>query len=166
MRSPGPALGRVRPSVVSRGLARFADWVLLALVFSLLGLAIYGLTGRSLNPVDQATGQLGADIRQVSLWVVLFVAITAAYEITMIATRGATVGKQVLGVRVVTYSDTGLASYAPPGWRVSAKRWLIPGALSLVNLVPIAVAIYLTALLDDSRRGWHDKFAGTVVVKD
>lgn len=78
MSQPGPAIGRAIPLLVSRGLARFADWIVFALVVSIIG--------------------------QISLWVVLFVAITA-------------------------------------------------------------LAIYPTALLDHWRRRWHDKLAGTIVVK-
>lgn len=79
MSQPGPAIGRAIPLLVSRGLARFADWIVFALVFSIIG--------------------------QISLWVVLF------------------------------------------------------------DLAPTALAIYPTALLDHWRRRWHDKFAGTIVVK-
>lgn len=68
---------------------------------------------------------------------------------------GATVGKKVLRLRVV---DT---SYKPIGWGKAFLREVIGKTVSsfFFNLG------YLWALIDKRNQGWHDKIAGTFVVK-
>ena len=83
------------------------------------------------------------------------------YEPALIATRGQTVGKMIMGIKVVRAEDGGL-----PGWGKAIGRWILPG---LVSLVPIAgwflhMLVYLSLVWDDRRQGWHDKMGTTVVI--
>lgn len=85
-----------------------------------------------------------------------------AYEVALIALRGQTVGKMATGVRVVR-ADTGDL----PGWGKSIGRWAIPYLAGLLPVVGwlLSVLTYVSLTWDDRRQGWHDKAAGTVVVK-
>lgn len=93
----------------------------------------------------------------------------------MIASRGQTLGKKAMGVKVIDYADGDL-----PSMTMSFKRWIFYGVTSAVgNLfgqeqpgIFIAAAFGLIAFLvlasplfDGQRRGWHDKLAKTVVIR-
>ena len=87
--------------------------------------------------------------------------ITLLYEVTMIALRGQTVGKMMVGIRVVRADDGDI-----PDWGKSIGRWLV---LVLPGLIPVGgflltLLVYLSPTFDDRRQGWHDKAAATVVV--
>jgi uncharacterized RDD family membrane protein YckC len=97
------------------------------------------------------------------LWALLVsVAIAGAYEVGLVATRGATLGKQLMGIRVVRYLDGGL-----PTWGMSAIRFLVPSlqytAVLLFQL--LALVVYLSAAWNPERRGLHDRASGTLVVR-
>lgn len=97
------------------------------------------------------------------------------YEIVQTALWGQTVGKRIVDIRVVNES-TG----RPPGWGRSLIRWavpLIPFAvlavflslasefLALLAAVASVAVCYLSITWDRTNQGWHDKAAGTLVVK-
>jgi uncharacterized RDD family membrane protein YckC len=86
--------------------------------------------------------------------------INLAYEIPMVALVGATLGKLVMRIRVVRTDGT------PAGWPPSIIRCLV---LQLgVALWGVGqFVLYLSPLWDSSGklRGWHDKAAGTIVVR-
>ena len=66
-------------------------------------------------------------------------------------------------VRVARADDGGRL-----GWAAAAKRWALPGVplyLPYVLLQPIGILVYLSAYLRPSRRGLHDRVAGTTVVR-
>ena len=94
-------------------------------------------------------------------------AIGLLYEVALIATRGQTLGKMMTSVKVVR-ADNGLV----PGWGKSIVRWIIPtiaGSI-LAFLIPgigglLSLLIYVSLLWDSARQGWHDKAAGTLVIK-
>ncbi len=98
-----------------------------------------------------------------SLLVGLVVAVV--YEIGMVAGIGATVGKLVVGTKVVS-SDG--ASPPPPG--VASLRWL-PNAISVVPVLGVLVgmAIVLASLIwiftDPRRRTIYDRAATTHVAR-
>lgn len=84
------------------------------------------------------------------------------YEVTLIATRGQTLGKMATKIKVVR-ADNGMV----PGWGKSFGRWIIPLVVSLVPFVGwlLSLLVYISLLWDKVRQGWHDKAAGTLVVK-
>lgn len=93
-------------------------------------------------------------------------AIFAIYSIAMIGTRGATLGKQVLGLAVVRRAD----GVTPPGIDVAVKRWIIEivGAFTIIGAL-VSLVIFVVSLVylftDPQRRTVHDRIADTLVVK-
>lgn len=99
----------------------------------------------------------------VPVWVLFAqVLIAAAYEIPLVATGGATLGKRLMGIEVVRHLDGGR-----PTWAMSAIRFLVPSMQYTGILVfqAVALVIYLTAVWHPERRGLHDRAAGTLVVR-
>ncbi len=70
-------------------------------------------------------------------------------ELILDASYGQTVGKRVLGIRVIKVDGTGLASFP----------WVLLRTVLLGALIPAVV-------WDRDRRGLHDKASGTIVVVD
>jgi uncharacterized RDD family membrane protein YckC len=92
----------------------------------------------------------------------------AVYHITLIALRGATLGKLMTGVRVRLW-----VAERRPTWREAALRWAgrdLPTVLALADVLPFVSLVYtltdsLWLLRDQRRQCLHDKPAGTVVVR-
>jgi uncharacterized RDD family membrane protein YckC len=80
-------------------------------------------------------------------WVVL-------YSVVMWATRGTTIGGAVCGLRLVRLDDR------PVDWGVAIVR-AIGGFLSLA----VAGIGFIWVAFDDERQSWHDKIAGTTIVR-
>ena len=72
------------------------------------------------------------------------------------AERQATPGKMVLGLRIVD---------ATTGGTPTIGRLTLRYVGYLVSALPLGLG-YLWALWDRQRQGWHDKMAGTLVVRD
>ncbi len=70
--------------------------------------------------------------------------------------RGGTPGKLVLGYRIVD-AETG----GPPPMNRLVLRYIG----YLVSAIPLGLG-YIWVLWDPRRQGWHDKMAGTLVVRD
>jgi uncharacterized RDD family membrane protein YckC len=145
---PAPVAGAQPAGVLERFLARLIDF----LIFILVAIVLY---------VAFPTNWVVSII-----WTLLAIAYYAYLE----SSQGATVGKKVLKMRVL--GPTG----GNPTMEQSLRRnsWLFLGLLSgfavlgfLSGLAQIAacIAIAVTANSDPLKRGWHDKFAGTTVVK-
>ncbi|MXZ76797.1 MAG: RDD family protein [Acidimicrobiia bacterium] len=84
------------------------------------------------------------------------------YEVTLIATRGQTLGKMATGI-VVIRSDNG----ALPGWGKATRRWILPAVLGFIpNPIGglVVLVVYLSLTWGRNYQGWHDKVAGTYVV--
>ncbi len=85
----------------------------------------------------------------------------AAYYIGFTVSRGQTLGKMLIGTRVVMEQTARI-----PGLGPSALRWAVPGFfVFLPGVSVISVVIYGWLLFDTLRRGLHDKAAKTVVVR-
>ncbi len=83
------------------------------------------------------------------------------YEWLMIGLKGATFGKMAMGLRVARERDGQL-----PGLGSAFLRYIIPIAGAFLCYIG-AVLVYLSPLFDNTgkQQGWHDKAAGTVVIK-
>jgi uncharacterized RDD family membrane protein YckC len=81
--------------------------------------------------------------------------IGALLVITFWVERQGTPGKLVLGLRIVD-ADTGAT---PP-----LSRLVIRYVGYLVSAIPLGLG-YLWAIWDPRRQGWHDKMAGTLVIR-
>lgn len=84
-----------------------------------------------------------------SFWLLL-----GAYHLVMWAWKGTTLGGAVLGLRIVRLDGRRV------DWSVSAVRMLG----SLVSLLPLGFGFFWVAW-DDQFQSWHDRIAGTTIVK-
>ena len=86
-------------------------------------------------------------------------AMTCCYiAIALTAVTGQTIGRKATQARIIRIKDG-----EAPGWNKAFLRWAVHACLSCV---PFINPLYLCPLLaDNDRRGWHDKAAGTIVVK-
>ncbi len=99
------------------------------------------------------------------LWAPVVATLVAAlYEVVLVRMRGQTVGKRVLGIKVVRVTDGNL-----PDWTASVVRYLLPVVPLLVPVpvlnIALSLTVYLVAVTHPLRRGWHDRAAGTLVIK-
>ena len=86
--------------------------------------------------------------------VILLLILSLLYELPLTATRGQTIGKILMGIKVTHNSERRVT-----GWTRSSIRWAV---LYLPLLIPIVgILIFLltavSPLFDSQRRGWHDK---------
>lgn len=151
--------------------ARGVDWAIGAFAWLMISL----LLGPSLPAPDPTTRFYD------SIWIgaLIVVGLGGCYDIAMIAFRGQTIGKAVAGVRVVR-TDNGM----DPGAVRSTLRWLTVAAprlpvvlaLTLGGTALVAPAlwvgwvlwpiVYASLLWGRDHRGWHDKVADTLVVRE
>jgi uncharacterized RDD family membrane protein YckC len=162
-------VGTIAP-VMERLAARMIDSIaVLGLNIVVNGYFVFEYV-RELAPVIRAM-QNGAAFtadsltdRAKTLQVIIAVVATAlwfAYEVPAVATTGQTLGKRLLGIRVVRVDGD------PLGFGRSIQRWSVPGLPTLVGawLFPLQILDAAWCLLDKPRRQClHDKLAGTVVV--
>lgn len=87
--------------------------------------------------------------------ILLEIAITSIYGMLMIGTWGGTVGKLVLGLRIVRFSDGGRVPYGLALGRQLAE---------LLSFLALGLG-YLWVALTPSKRAWHDYLCDTRVVK-
>lgn len=154
--------GQVRTlaSPGKRLVARLIDFCILwmgSMVIAMLGFGsglAFGSTGTDVGLVAMFTAFLAATMT--------IVIISIAYEVTLTALKGQTVGKMVMGIRVARADNGDL-----PGWGKAAGRWALPWLLGLIPLIGWigTVLTYVSLTWDDRRQGWHDKAASTVVTE-
>lgn len=82
------------------------------------------------------------------------------YQWAMLATRGWTLERRWLGIRVLKAE-----ALSPPGFGTALVRELL---LSVASVPTLGIGALITAVVaarDERRQGWHDKVAGTLVVQ-
>lgn len=142
--------------------ARIIDIVIMAVVMILLliigVMALFGLDSGNSGTDDETTVGVAFFFGIAGV----AAAIGLLYEVVLIATRGQTLGKMMTSVKVVRADDGSV-----PGWGKSIGRWIIPAVLGFVPAVGwlLSLLVYLSLLWDSARQGWHDKAAGTLVIK-
>jgi uncharacterized RDD family membrane protein YckC len=147
----------------SRLIARMIDFALV--MFALLPLYLTAwLIGLDQGPrYDDDTRQIvdGANPLLRYLFILVAVAAVVGYEVVLTTTQGATFGKRYLHLQVVRRADGTL-----PTWGPAVIRLLVPASGLLVCLIG-SLVVYASSLLDGSgyNRGWHDRAAGTVVIR-
>ena len=147
----------------TRFVAKLIDGVLLAvsisIISAILGLAAFGMGMRS---------SWGAGV----VSTLISTAIVVGYYAFMESSRGQTIGKMVLGLKVQN-----LEGHNPTMEQALKRNAYF--AISLVGVLPIlggfiaglaslAAVIYIAVTINNDtqwRRGWHDQFAGTWVAK-
>lgn len=106
-----------------------------------------------------------------SWWVVIVMwplssLLILVYEGTMLATRGATIGKNVAGIRIVTEQ-----SAAQPGAGIGGGQaftrlavMVLPGLIPCIGGL-VELLVILSPFFDEqARQGWHDKAAKTYAI--
>ncbi|AOS43804.1 RDD family protein [Lacunisphaera limnophila] len=78
----------------------------------------------------------------------------AVYNVAMWATKGTTIGGIVCGLKVVRLDDR------PLDWSVAVVR-----ALGAFLSLAVAGLGFIWVAFDDEKQSWHDKIAGTTIVK-
>ena len=131
-----------------------------------VGLAV--LTAILLSPLGLGASLLGgpAGFFAAAVSAVVSAVLTLGYFVVLESRDGQTVGKRLLGVRVVTESG----ATPPTGAALRRNAWTGLGVLAVVPVVgglvgsAATLVAALTILLgiagDRERRGWHDRFAG------
>lgn len=149
----------------TRVIARIIDNVLLAVVNGIIGATL----GANAFSTLLTTGRV--DYGTLALITVVNAAITLGYFVLLESTRGQTLGKMLLKVRTVG------AAGGNPTMAEALKRnlWTAVGLVSLVpalgwtsSFLSLAAAISIIVTISNNpatRQGWHDKFAGTRVVR-
>jgi uncharacterized RDD family membrane protein YckC len=139
-------------SIGQRAIARIIDTALVAVPLSVISIVWF---------TDRSDGELSIDA---PIWLIaIFFVVDLTYEVTMVRVFGRTLGKMVLGIRIVRIPDG-----SHPDWGQSGVRYLVPG---VADAIPVwfsglfAIGIYLTAMFDPAYRGVHDKAAGTLVLR-
>ncbi|WP_344112234.1 RDD family protein [Kribbella alba] len=158
-----PGVGTVKIATLgSRALARIIDSVILTVVVYILWAVILGGTSAAVTNADGTVsdGAAGGIIGAFFAAFLITVALTIAYEVVLTAVKGQTLGKMMMGIKVVRSGDGQV-----PGFGPSFMRWLLPIIGALICFVG-QILVYLSPLFDSSGRmqGWHDKAANTLVI--
>ena len=100
---------------------------------------------------------LGSVIGDAAGWLLVFVLVIAfvVVYLWLVSTRGQSPGKIVVGIKIVRMDGSSL------GFGGALMREIIGKIVSSV----IFYLGYIWILFDGKRQGWHDKIAGTYVVK-
>jgi uncharacterized RDD family membrane protein YckC len=126
--------------------AFFIDTLIVSVVVGIILLAIFG----------RSYLQLSADGK--TLWAdVLFQGVLPAIAAILFwRFRGATPGKMLLSAKIVDAN-----TFGPPSTGKLIGRYFA----YLVSIVPMFLG-FLWIAFDKRKQGWHDKLAGTVVIRD
>lgn len=161
-----------------RILARIIDWALFTVLTAIAFLSVGGLewvgdvieliseSAETGEPLD--TAEL-TDSTPSSVPATVVALALAVLQISLLALKGATVGKLLTGIRVIC-QDTGAL---PPGWGPALRRnllvllGLIPIVGGIIGLLGVLVGLASLVLLfaDRQRRTVMDLIASTFVVK-
>ena len=139
--------GAIAP-VWQRAIARLLD---VFIVFNVAGL----ITVVVVSPAEGDSSVLTFIVVQT-----VFLACAGLYEGGMVAWRGQTLGKILLRLRVVRRSDGGRPTPGESAVRFFPWLWLFVPYVGQFRWI----VIYLTAIPNARRQGWHDKAASTLVV--
>ena len=144
---PPPVAGEQGGGVLPRFLARLIDGIMFGFLTYLLSRGLGAVVGGLVGGIAYL-----------------------AYYIFLESSRGQTLGKQVLGLKVHG------ASGGNPTTDEAMRRniWYVVGIASAIPVLGIilslaafviAISIAVTISQDPLKRGWHDKFANTTVTK-
>ena len=87
-------------------------------------------------------------------------ALWTAYRVLLIASRGQTLGKLLLGIAVVDAADP----RRNPSVAQAFRRCMVPQGAGLVPIPCTGLVPYLWMFRDPKNQGLHDRAAGTLVV--
>jgi uncharacterized RDD family membrane protein YckC len=108
------------------------------------------------EPADLARMGMGFVVLMVCLLAVSIV------QIVMLSTRGQTIAKRILGLRIVRYANGGKVDFVS-GWLM---RSFVPGVLGAIPYIGFVFALVdYCMIFGEQRRCLHDLMAGTKVIK-
>lgn len=176
----------------ARGIDALSTLILFALTLAAVGFVLaLGVFASAAGGGDPFGGDDGGGfLLLLLLWLPSAWMAVYRYEVLSVARRGQTLGKRLMGICVVRYPGPGGIAAEFPERRSSRfwARWALPhlvglvaafagaaagvGALGAVGLLvgvgtglAVWMLVYASALWGKDRRGWHDKAAGTMVVR-
>ncbi|BDZ49291.1 hypothetical protein GCM10025867_15320 [Frondihabitans sucicola] len=164
-------LGAIRlASLGQRVGARLIDIVIVVLAYVIIARIVSAAAAASARAtysgygyLESSAASIGAGIGGFILGTFLAAVFAYVYEVVMTAAWGRTVGKMIVGLRVIRAVDG-----RKPNVGNAFLRWISPGLGGLIPFVgPFgALLVLLSPTFDSSgrRQGWHDKMAGTLVV--
>lgn len=169
---PGTA-GLVFADVPNRVIGLIIDAIILAIITAVVTAVLYGIVG---SPITFTPTGVGFSIVPLLIGTIISLAISAAYYVYTWTTMRASPGHRVLGMQVGNFPDgqTLTRDQAIRRWAVlfapfsvSQIFYVAPAIGGLVGLATLGYAIYLlyTTAKSPTKRGFHDVFANTVVVK-
>jgi len=143
------------PNSLASLLQRLAGWLLDVLVTIVPATAVLVPFIDLQEVVD--TGELPTYATAIPLLVWL------VYEVVLLTWLGRTLGCWVLGIRVARYADG-----QKPTFEQASLRSLLPASIAAIP-IPIInagwIVVYMGALYNPLRRGFHDFAGGTVVIR-
>lgn len=150
----------VTPSIVyasfgRRFVASLLDGVIVGVVGGIIGLVMGIIVGLILV----ATGSSSKDLTTSILGGVVQIVnggLTLGYYIYFTGKNGQTLGKKALGIKVIKKD-----SMQVPGYMSAFLREVVGKFLSAI----VFGLGYLWMLWDKDKQTWHDKIAGTIVIK-
>ncbi|WP_428117572.1 RDD family protein [Candidatus Poriferisodalis sp.] len=140
---------------------RLGARVLDVIIGGILGVIVFFVVAAA--SFDNGTSGFSTGTTVVTLILGLLVGI--AYEVWPTALWGQTLGKRIVGIKVV-HAMTGEA----PGWGKAMGRWAVPALPSVIPFVQFigwifTLLCYVSLTWDRVHQGWHDKAAGTLVIR-
>ena len=161
LRAPGVGL-----EPANRG-TRLAAAFLEGLIFMVAALPmIFGgmMAGLSDNIAPSADGNMafsGFSVLLTGLSVLLILGLLI-FQLVMLVTRGQSIGKRLLGIRIVTCPNGDL----PGGVKAILLRGLVPGIIGAIPILgPLFSIVNIGFIFREDRRCIHDLIASTQVVK-
>jgi uncharacterized RDD family membrane protein YckC len=145
-----------------RLLARIIDGILTGVVSGIIALAI-GIHLFSTTTTADGTSQASFRLYDGDYfkYVLIMLIVTGIYEVSMLVSRGATLGKMAVGVRVAMLADG-----QNPDFSAAATRWAIPAVAGAIFGL-LEIIVFLSPFFDSTKRnrGWYDNAAKTIAVR-
>ncbi|MCW5744805.1 MAG: RDD family protein [Alphaproteobacteria bacterium] len=127
----------------------------MAIVIGIVSAAVMpGLMSGGQPSDDAAAGAIGIFV---VIYLLMFVGIWLYEAMMLSSAAGGTVGKRVMGLRVVRGTDGSRLSFGRATGRFFAKAFI-------TGIVPLGIG-YMMAGFTDRKRALHDMIADTVVIK-
>ena len=144
-------LGSGETVELARPIRRLGARILDVIVVAVIGVVLVIVFG---GVDDSGTGTFAS--------LLLGLVIGIGYEVSQVAVWGQTIGKRMAGIKVINAAHGGV-----PGWGKATGRWAIPGLVALIPIIGplLSLLCYLSLTWDRVYQGWHDKVAGTLVIK-
>jgi len=132
-----------------RAAARFIDGVILVAAQASIAIVFFGTFGAQFMPSVTKSASMGVMLA----FQLLNYAIAIAYETVFLRYRGATLGKMMLGLKVLRSNGDTL------GWGISIGRYFMYIVSGIILLVG-----YIMAGFDSEKRALHDRVCDTRVI--